>query len=386
MAKRFVQAGHEVHVITADCDDRFNGRNWVVTIHERINVHWIPIRYSNHMGFYKRVVAFSIFVWRSFWKMRTYKADVIFATSPPLTIGLPAVLASHVNKIPLVFEVRDLWPEMPIAVGKIKNPIIKSLTRWLERWIYNNSDYIVGLSPGICEGIRKTGVFSKKIHYVPNSCDFSLFELSDNVGDRVRRAHQWLGNRPMALYAGTLGEINDVSYLAHLSAALLKINPDVRVVVIGDGKEKEMILNLGKSLGVLNRNFFMLDEVAKKLIPEWFNAANIALSVFKDIPEMWNNSANKFFDALAAGRPLAINYAGWQKELIDGRDIGVILDPLSYDMAAESLCAKLADAEWLGRAGERARQLGREQFDRDKLAVKLESVLSEAKNGMGQKR
>lgn len=128
----------------------------------------------------------------------------------------------------------------------------------------------------------------------------------------------------------------------------------------------------------------MMPSVPKREMPAWLSAADIATSVFVNLREMWANSANKFFDALAAGKPVAINYGGWQADIIRETGVGLVLDAESIQTAATELARAIRDKEWLGRAGLAAKTLGREHFDRDKLAVQLERVLREAVDEWGQ--
>jgi glycosyltransferase involved in cell wall biosynthesis len=179
----------------------------------------------------------------------------------------------------------------------------------------------------------------------------------------------------LVLYAGTLGYINGVDYLARLAAAVAPRNPEVRFLVMGGGREEELVRRTAQQLGVLDRNFFMLPPVPKREMPAIYSAANLAASVFLDLPEMWANSANKVFDALAAGRAIAINHEGWLADLIRETGCGVVLDARNMELAAETLVCRLADRLWQARAGAAARRVGLERFDRDKLAAELEAVL-----------
>jgi glycosyltransferase involved in cell wall biosynthesis len=97
-----------------------------------------------------------------------------------------------------------------------------------------------------------------------------------------------------------------------------------------------------------------------------------------DLPEMWANSANKFFDGLAAGRPVAINYGGWQADLLRESGAGIRLPASEPRPAAALLAQVLASRPWLAAAGEASLRLAHSHFDRDKLAVELERVLVDA--------
>lgn len=378
MGRRLVAYGHQVHMITSYRKEDYNRhRKWFQTDEDGIQVHWLPVLYSNKMNYKERIAAFLKFAWKAAVKAASINCDIIFATSTPLTIALPAVYASKKQKVPMVFEVRDLWPELPIAIGAIKNPLLVKCAKLLEQFAYNNSNYVITLSPGMKNGIMKTGYPEYKLGVIPNCCDLDLFDISLEFGISLRQKFDWLKDRPLVLYAGTIGKINGVEYLARLAREVWKLDSEVRFLVIGDGKEKEKLTNEAKNCGVLNKNFFMLPEVTKKEMAKWLSAATISTSLFVVLEEMWSNSANKFFDALAAGRPVAINYAGWQAELIIKTGSGIILDPNDINDAANVLVEKIRDFEWLANARKAAKQLAVNCFSRDKMGKKLEEILIE---------
>jgi glycosyltransferase involved in cell wall biosynthesis len=311
-------------------------------------------------------------------KAANVKADVVFASSTPLTIAIPGIYTARRQGIPLVFEVRDLWPEMPIAVGALRNRFAIALAGLLEKVAYRSSARIVALSPGIKTGVVKVGHPAERVAVIPNGCDFELFEGASSAGMTVRKKYAWLGDRPLILYAGQIGRVNWVEYLAGLAEAVGKRNSKVALVVVGEGGEKEKLRKIAEDSGTLNRNLYLMEAVSKEEIPAWYSAADIVLSVFVNMQQMWANSANKFFDALAAGRPVAINYGGWQSELIQKGKFGLLLDPENLQSAARKLCDGLADREGLARMGGIARDMGTEMFSRDKLARQLEAVLVDA--------
>jgi len=373
MARRLAAYGHEVHMITSDRSGPVSGR-WYRTQDSGIQIHWLPVPYGNKMPYPARMVAFFRFAIRSALYSSRIKADVILASSTPLTIALPGVYAAKIQKAPLVFEVRDLWPELPIALGVLKGPLIP-LARWLERFAYRNSSHIIALSPGMKEGIVRAGYPSQRVHVIPNGCDLELFQGPNRSGHRFRDRYDWLGERPLVLYAGTFGRINGLKYLVQLAFETWKVAPEVRFLAAGDGYERELVKTLARDLGVLDRNFFMSPPMPKADMPALFAAATISTSLFIDLPEMWSNSANKFFDSLAAGCPIAINYQGWQADLIRQTGAGLVLPANDLPSAAQQLTRAIFDKGWIARAGSAALQLARDRFDRDRLAKKLEEVL-----------
>ncbi len=379
MARRMVLAGHEVLMITSERKGRLSAKaKWYQTEEAGIQVYWTPVLYGNHMGYHRRLKSFFQYAWRAARKAASLEADIIFATSTPLTIALPAVYASRRRKIPLVFEVRDLWPELPIAVGALSNPLAVAAARWMERFAYRNSNSVVTLSSEVKTGVLKTGYPENRVSVIPNSCDLELFDVDPALGDELRKRYHWLLDRPLVVYIGTFGIINGVDYLARLAAAVRNIDFEIRFVAIGGGKEEDKLRRVAEELAVLNQNFFIFGRIPKNEVPIWLSAADIPTSLFINLKEMWSNSANKFFDALAAGKPVAINYGGWQEDLIRETGTGLLLDPEDVDASAAALVRVIRDKAWMYHAGKAAKELARERFSRDYLARELTGVLEEA--------
>ena len=211
----------------------------------------------------------------------------------------------------------------------------------------------------------------------------SLFQNKDNDRALFRKRYDWLKQNPMLLYAGTLGVINGVSYLVDIAHSLLCINPEVRVVVIGSGMEKDLIIKQAKEKKVWKVNFFLLEAMPKNELAAAFSAANISTSLFIPVKEMWNNSANKFFDTLASGTPVAINYLGWQADIINDSGAGLILPPSDALLSAKKINQAITNKKWLISAGRSAQKIALRDFDRDKLAQKFEKIIVESINDYG---
>ena len=376
MARRFVEAGHEVHMVTAQRSGQ--GRGWTETNEAGIRVHWCPVAYSNHMSFPRRIQSFLDFSWRSARRAAGLPCDVVFASSTPLTIALPAAYVRRKTGSPMVFEVRDLWPDTPVAVGALKRRLPIALARRLERFAYQQSSHVVALSPDMKRGVVATGYPADCVSVIPNSSDLALFDVPPEQGRSFRQRYAWLQDRPLVVYTGTLGLVNGVDYLARLAAAVAKIDDDVRFLVIGDGREREKVQRMAEELNVLNRNFFMLESVPKREIPAVLSAADFASSTVIDRQALWANSANKVFDAFAAGRPVAINHEGWLAEMIRETGCGLVLPAHNLEEGAQRLVETLNDQEATRTLRIAARQVARERFDRDILAQKLETVIRAA--------
>jgi glycosyltransferase involved in cell wall biosynthesis len=388
MARRLAQSGHKVDLVTSSAmlSSLYDFKNgWNELIIEGVNVHVYHQSYSNKDPFFKRIVKFIRFAFTCTKKTLTMKVDVVFATSTPLTIAIPALVYKKLKKVPMVFEVRDLWPELPVAVGAIKNPLLIKLARWLEVYTYKKSDYVIGLSPGMCQGVIDTGKSPGRVVCVPNSCDTDLFRRVEK-GDLscLDKSLSFIGSRKLIVYTGTFGIINKVGYIVELAKAMLTIESGICFLAVGDGMEKADVVATAKSEGVLDKNLYFLDPVPKNDIVTILARADLALSLFGPIKEMWHNSANKIFDALASGTPPAINYGGWQQDFIENSKCGLVLSANDFEQAAFDISAFLNNSLANETAVAACKRLANEDFSRDRLAKTLEDVLVDAVEGVSQ--
>lgn len=378
IARRLVERGHQVDMITSDRTGTVPLGRWRVSDEAGIRVHWVGVPYRNRMGSLSRLGAFGAFAACASVRAMQLPSDVVLATSTPLTVAIPGVAASLGRGVPMVFEVRDLWPEVPIAVGALEDPRARKIARALERWAYDHAQEIIALSPGMKAGVERAGVPGERVTVIPNACDVGQFGDARADGEAWRASHEWLGARPLVVYAGTLGWANDVPWLARLAARVRALDPEIRFAVIGDGAEHQKIIAEADALGVLGDNFFVLRPVPKSRMPAVLAAATVCTSLFRDIPALEHNSANKFFDALAAGRPVVINYGGWQADLLESEGAGMAIERNDLDGAAKRLVDLVRDPTRLEAHGRAARGVAEHRFARDELARAFESVLLRA--------
>jgi len=143
--------------------------------------------------------------------------DVVFATSTPLTVGIPGWMAATVTRTPFVFEVRDLWPEAAIQMGVIsRNGIVGRTAKALERFLYRRAKHVVALSPGMVAGVVAEGIPPERVHMVPNSADLDLFYPSEKDTQFLHTLGVPEGAFVVG-YAGAIGPSNAVE--AHVPSA-----------------------------------------------------------------------------------------------------------------------------------------------------------------------
>ncbi|GIF03985.1 glycosyltransferase family 4 protein [Actinoplanes siamensis] len=375
LARRLVESGHEVHVITGDPA----GGPARTSTEAGIVVHWLPVPYHNTMSYRRRIWAFLSFVGRAAVVAGRRRHDLVLATSTPLTVAIPGAYAALRRRVPMVFEVRDLWPEVPIAMGALRSPASRWAARRLEAWAYHRSAQVIALSEGMAASIRRR--FPQvPVTVVPNGCDRALFAGPDaeRAGTALRAALPWLEDRPLVLYAGAIGVVNGVDYLVRMAARLAVTDPEVRIAIVGDGRMREPVRRLAAELGVLDRNLFLLGPVAKSEVVAFFAACDLATGLTVNRPELGSDSSNKVLDALAAGRPVAVNHGGWIAGLLAGSGAGLVLPADDPGGAADAVSAFLKDPAACAAARTAADALARERFDRDLLFRDFERVLIRA--------
>lgn len=373
-ARRLVARGHTVDVITTD----IAGGPKRTTVDDGVTVHWYPVPYSNHMSYARRLRAFGEFMVLAAAKAARLDADLVFATSTPLTVAVPGVVAARLRRVPFVFEVRDLWPEVPIEMGALRNPLARRLACGLANFAYRNAAEVIALSPGMAAGVTARRPQTRTT-MIPNAADIELFErVSPETVSRFRAEHRWLGDRPLIVYTGALGAVNGVEYLVRAARRMRDLDPGIQVLIVGHGREWESTKALAARHALLDTTVHMWEKVPKADLPVILGAATMSSSFVRPIRALWENSANKFFDALAASRPIAVNYGGWQADLLRETGAGLVLDPIDADEAGKLLADRLRDTDWLRRARAAAHRLAVERFSRDLLFDQFEEVLTRA--------
>ncbi len=375
-ARRWVKARHKVTLITGHYD--IGGLQVDKALYQKqtiegINVVVVGTKYSNKQSHLRRITSFLSFCLLSIYAgLRTKGVDVIYASSTPLTVGIPAMVIKWAKHIPFVFEVRDQWPEIPIELNIITNRFLIKILLWLEKTIYRNCSSIIALSPGQADGIRKVltpdsrnrGLTEEKpITVIPNSCDIDLFR-PDIDGSAIRQRMGW-GDKLVLLHTGAMGKVNGLDFVIN-AAERLKEHSDIIFVLIGDGNQKPFLESRVKELALTNVE--ILSSVPKRELSDFYAAANIGLVIIGNFPIIEHNSANKFFDSLSAGKPVLLNYSGWQRNILEENAAGFGCDLCNLDQFVEKVLHLNSHGKQIEQTAQNARRVAVEKFNRDQLA------------------
>ena len=380
MAKCLVRRGHKVTMVCGSYAGGQSGLNGMFVRGVRrgqvegIDLIELELPYSNHDSFLKRSAVFIKFALKSTFIALREPCDLIFATSTPLTAGIPGLVAKFFKRKAFVFEVRDLWPELPQAMGVIKNPIALGVMDLLERLSYRMANGCIGLSPGIVEGIKRKSEADKAIVMIPNGCDLELFSPENDAHWRPPNVE---ADHFMAVFTGAHGVANGLDSVLDVAGVLrLRKNNNIKIVFIGDGKLKQSLQQRAENECLNNCCF--LDPVPKKKLAGLLKTADVGLMILADIPAFYyGTSPNKFFDYIAAGLPVVNNYPGWLAGIIEKNKCGVIAEPGNAENFADILENLAANQSDLLTMGENARSLAVKAFSRKNLALSFVDFLEE---------
>ncbi|MGQ9651629.1 MAG: glycosyltransferase family 4 protein [Phycisphaerae bacterium] len=383
MSRRLLAAGYRVTMICGayghgdlgDAGDEGEG----VTEYDidGIRVLRVAERYSNQMGFLQRVMAFGRFARAATRLACGLDGDLVFATSTPLTVGIPGMKAGRRLGVPFVFEVRDLWPELPIALGVVRNPLVKEYLRRMERRIYFAAQRIIALAPGIKEGICCTGYPAERVVMIPNCSDLDLFQPTDEPLCDPRFG----GTTDLKLvFTGAHGLANGLDAVLD-AAAVLKNRGEkgIRFVFIGEGGQRDRLMRRSQREG-LDGLLSWLPPMPKEELATVLPRMNAGMMVLKNIPAFYyGTSPNKFFDYIACGLPVLNNYPGWLADMITANRCGLAVKPDDPEAFADAVVWMRDHRPELKEMGRRARELAEREFGRDRLADRFVRTLEEAR-------
>jgi len=368
VSKKLIEHGHQVVVVTASSsiDTIFESR-----FIDGIEVNYIKVNYNQSMSIFRRLLSFIRFMlYSTRFALKLKEIDLVLATSTPLTVGFPALVLKVFKGIPFVFEVRDLWPEVPIQMGGLKNPIVREMAIWFERIIYKHDQHIVGLSPGMVDGVTKFQP-AHKVSMIPNMAKIDEFwprERNENLRES-------LGLRKSSfkvIHFGSLGLANDGMSIIR-AAELLATDQSIEFVFIGGGSKEDELK--GYCLEKRMKNVFFLGKFSMNKTSEIVNFCDVSMVSFKNIPILFTNSPNKLFDSMSAGKPIIVNSAGWTKDLVQDAKCGFYVNPQNPEELVSTIKKLQKDSELCQEFGKNSRRLAEEKYDKSILCKQYLDLL-----------
>lgn len=372
LTRRWVAAGHQVTVVTTPYDKsdiEAKGFVYQTTI-DGIDVIVVNSGDSNRFSVTKRVFRAVMFSLMAMWYALTRKADVVVASSGPITIGMPLIAAKLFRRRKTVFEVRDLWPSGGIELGLIKSGWQTRLAFWFERMCYAKADEVVTSSIGQKQHIQAR--FPElSIHVIPNASDLELFGRP-----QTEPLPAFTRGKILFTHIGSLGLIHNTTYWIDV-AHKLKLLPgaeDILLIFIGDGADRQQLEEERDAVGL--DNLFFLGLKPKSELPKWVQGSCATLFATTANPVQDTSSPNKVFDSFAAGVPIVQTSRGWIKTLVEEHDCGINISLDDPESAARAMLELSQHPQVQQRMGKNARRLAETEFNRGHLAERYLGIIT----------
>lgn len=370
LAKALVDAGIDTVVIT-----RHNQPAYRCVDVEGITVHYLPVVYHNHFGFSQRSRAFLQFMSGAMSRLSSLRdADVVYAISVPLTVGLVGLWARWRYRMPYIFEVGDLWPEAPIQLGFVKSAVFKQLLYAFERYVYRHADAVVALSPMIRDAIAKK-VPGVPLHVIPNMADTAYYQpVSKEAG---LEAQYGVAGKLVVSYIGAIGYANGLDYFLECARVSQRAGLPVHFMLCGEGARLESLTRIAEQQQLSNLTIlpFQNRDGVKQLL----SVTDAVFICYKTVPVLETGSPNKYFDGLAAGKLVIINFGGWIKDDITRAGCGIYVNPAQPASFVEAITPYIQSPTRLQGAQQASRQLAEQQYARTALSQRFAAIFSRYK-------
>ncbi len=365
IGRRLTACGHSVSIVTGNryysTGERASSARflWKLDQVENIEVIRVNIPFGGSRRILPRMIGFLWFVPFSLVAaLAVRKVDVVVGSSTPLSIGIPAYFFSFVRNVPFVFELRDLWPDCVIQWNIVRNRAVLRAAYWLESFLYNKAFLLIALTEGIARELVKKGIAREKIKIVTNGSNLDLFQPNG-----VRADASMLAGIPdsafVCMHAGSFGVANYLTSILDV-AEELQGDPSIQFVLMGSGPQKSSLTEEIAKRRL--QNVHILNQTSKANVPAFLRRADLGIVFFKPSALTYIFLPNKFFDCLACGCPVVVNFPGEAANFIEEAGAGFYVPADDIDALAERIKGLAADRRKASAMRLRARQLAEKHF------------------------
>lgn len=372
-SKRWVEAGHEVTVLTcapnvpdgkvyAGYRNKLWQKEWIDGI--RVVRIWTFI--APNKGAVRRILNYlSYLVSALFFGLFLPKPDILVATSPQFFCGIAGMLLAKLRRIPRILEIRDIWPESIEAVGALKKSLLTRMLEAIELWMYDAADRIVTVGTGYLRKLIERGVPEAKIDVITNGADLEFYQ--PGLPDENFRQEYGLRDKFVAAYVGTLGMASGLEVALQASRQLKEEGDDsIRFLLVGDGAQKEALARQVREESLTHVVF--TGRLPKERMPDVLRSVDICFIHLKKSELFKTVLPSKLFEAFAVGRAVVLGVDGSAHEVLESADGGIFIEPGNVDDLIAAVRKLQNDAVARERFEKNGLKHVREHYDRDKLA------------------
>ena len=380
MADAWVSEGHQVSVITnfpnhptGIIHPGYKGQKFMIEWIEGLKIIRCRTFATPNAGFLKKIISHLIFMFNSVAQgiKHVKKSDVIIASSPTLFCVVSAWFISRRQKVPYIFEVRDLWPAIFVELGTLKNSIIINILEKLELFLYHKSAAVVTVTQSFAQNIITRGIDNNKVHFIPNGVDLTRFYPDQECGSLLRK-QLFLQDKFIMLYIGAHGISHGLSSIL-AAAKLLYKQKNIHFLFVGEGAEKDKLLKLARDMQLKNITF--LSGQPKNEMRSFYNLADACLVPLRNIPLFNTFIPSKIFEIMGCGRPILASLKGEAANILQQSGGAIIVPPENSNKIAKGILTLVHDNERCSLMGTEGRNFVSQNYDRTMLAKKYLKVM-----------
>jgi glycosyltransferase involved in cell wall biosynthesis len=372
--------GHKLSIITeipnypmGVIQQKYCRHFWYKNTVDGIDINRVWVKVNPSMNYIRRLLFYISFNINAILRGITLPGeyDLIYATSPPLFVGLVGYILSRFFRIPLIFEVRDLWPEIAIEMGQIKGRIAKMMSQWLEIFLYRKSSIIITVTNGFKKKIMEKGINRNKIRVVLN---FSKCNEDSRVNirpnDEIRSIYK---NKFVVIYAGLFGMFQGVDVILR-AAEQLKDQTNIVFLLIGSGVEETNLKEMVKNKGLTN--VYWLPPQPDTVIHGLIADAGCSVIPLKDLPGLKMTIPSKLFDYMGYGSPIILSAAGEANKILDRAQAGIAVRPENAILLAEAIMRLYRNEKLRKKLGDNGKKAVLKNFSSDRAITSIHHILS----------
>ncbi len=383
-AQRWIADGHDVTVVTGlphfpggAIHEGYRGRGFFSETRDGVTVKRCPIYTRSGRG--GRPLAYASFLLSACLRVlfdRSLRPDVVVATTPPPSVGIPGLVAAWTRRVPMVLDVRDIWPEAIVQSGRLTNPVLIWAFEALARALYRSADAISAVTEGWKARLVEIGVSPEKIHVLPNGVDVALFDAESKQPLPADFAPLAPDGRYFA-YAGILNTPQGLDIVVDAFARLREKDPEAyattQLVLVGEGP-READLRAQVARRALDRVVFVPRQPRAAV----FSLLRRATGVLVTLRPRKDTSTvpSKLYESLASGRPVLYQAGGEGAETVERAEGGTVVTPGDPDALADAMLAYLRDPARADRDGARGRAFVAGAFDRRVIGTRFAGLLA----------
>lgn len=381
LAKLWSMAGHQVTVLTGFPNhpngvipEGYRGKWFMEETVDGYQVRRNVIYATPNKGSFKRILNhISLTVSSVLGSLFKERPDVIIASSPPLFLGISGYVLSRLKRVPYVFEVRDIWPQQAVDLGMLRNRYIIRTMEALEFFLYRSAAKVIGVAESTRRTLVRRGLSPDKVEIVFNGTDLEKFRPGP-AGTALKERFG-LRDRFVVSYIGTIGLSQGLMVLVEVAQKLEEHYPDIHLLIVGDGAQRDTLVTRCDELGLKNITF--LEPQPRSLVPDLYRLSDVTVVSLRNVPLFKRTIPSKIFEIMSCGIPMVLAVDGEARKIVEEADAGLCIEPENSEAMTEAVLKLYNDSTLRERLTAQGREYVSAHYDRDKLARQYIDILQD---------